>query len=145
MVVETIPFGRYTNLPSDALACKIFVTASNYYPGRDGEVELSGRTQSKLVAAHLSGSRVVKAFNTVYYQRLAENGRPGSPLEERETIFVAGDDSEAVAVVSGLIEEIGFAPVATGTLAESVRQEPGSGVYNPAATPREARAKLVDL
>jgi predicted dinucleotide-binding enzyme len=32
--------------------------------GRDGELELAGRTQTELVAEHLSGSQVVTAFNT---------------------------------------------------------------------------------
>lgn len=145
VVLEAIPFGRYTELPADALSGKILITASNYYPGRDGHVELSGRAQSELVAGHLPGTRVVKAFNTIYFGRLAENGLPGSPIEERETIFVAGDDGDAVAVVSRLIEEIGFAPVFTGTLAESARQEPGSALYNVAMTPDEARARLAAL
>lgn len=142
VAMEAIPFGRYTGLPADALAGKILITASNYYPGRDGEMELSGRAQSELVAEHLPETRVVKAFNTIYFKRLAENGRPDAPLGERETIFVAGDDEEAVAVVSGLIQEIGFAPVVTGPLTESIRQEPGSEVYNVAMTPEEARKLL---
>jgi len=139
VVLEAIPFGRYSELPAEALRGKIVVTASNYYPGRDGDMDLDGLAQSELVARHLEGARVVKAFNTIYFGRLAENGRPGAPMEEREVIFVAGDDEEAKRVVSGLIEEIGFAPVDTGTLAESKRQEPGAEIYNVPMTPAEAR------
>jgi hypothetical protein len=88
---------------------------------------------------------VVKAFNTIYFVRLGENGRPGAPLEEREAIFVSGDDEEAKGVVSGLIEEIGFAPVDAGTLAESRRQEPGSPIYNVAMNPARAREMLAGM
>jgi 8-hydroxy-5-deazaflavin:NADPH oxidoreductase len=47
--------------------------------------------------------------------------------------------------VSGLIEEIGFAPVDTGTLAESRRQEPGSPIYNVPMRPEQARETLAGM
>lgn len=145
VVMEAIPFGRYGELPAEQLAGKILITASNYGPGRDGEVEHDGLASSELVQRHLPGARVVKAFNTIYYERLRDNGRPGAPLEERETIPVSGDDGEAKALVSGLIEEIGFVPVDAGTLAESRRQEPGSPVYNVPMAPAEARETLAGI
>ena len=42
VVLEAIPFGRYEELPADRLAGKIVIDASNYYPGRDGEIDLGG-------------------------------------------------------------------------------------------------------
>ena len=145
VVMEAIPFGRYGDLPADELEGKIFVTASNYYPARDGEVEHGGLASSELVQKHLPGARVVKAFNTIYYERLRDNGRPDAPLEEREVIFVSGDDEEAKKIVAGLIGDIGFAPVDVGTLAESRRQEPGSSIYNVAMDPDRAREMLAGL
>jgi len=142
VVMEAIPFGRYESLPADKLSGKVFVTASNYYPARDGEVEHGGLASSELVQRHLPDARVVKAFNTIYFERLRENGRPDASVEEREAIFVSGDDEEAKGIVSGLIEEIGFAPIDAGTLAESRRQEPGSPVYNVAMKPAQARETL---
>ncbi|MGH9568797.1 MAG: NAD(P)-binding domain-containing protein, partial [Candidatus Angelobacter sp.] len=51
------------------------------------------------------------------------------------------DDLNAKAVVSGLIEQIGFAPVDTGSLREGGRlQQPDSIIYNQTYTAREARA-----
>ena len=145
VVMEAIPFGRYTSLPAESLAGKIFITASNYYPARDGEVDHGGLASSELVQRHLPDARVVKAFNTIYFVRLKDNGRPEAPLEEREVIFVSGDDEEAKGIVSGLIEDIGFAPVDAGTLAESRRQEPGSPVYNVAMNPGQAREMLAGM
>ncbi len=59
------------------------IDAGNYYPERDGqfvELELGNRTSSELVAKHLPGTRVVKAFNTIYYKDLAEQGDPDCQL-----------------------------------------------------------------
>ena len=144
VVLEAIPFGRYEELPADRLAGKIVIDASNYYPQRDGEIELDGLTSTEAVARHLDGARVVKAFNTIYYERLANEGSPASPLEERQVLFVAGDDEGAKGIVSRLIEEIGFAPVDTGSLKDSHGQEPGAPIYNNPMTPAQAREMLAD-
>ena len=57
-------------------------------------------------------------------------------------LFVAGDDAEAKSIVSDLIEQIGFAPVDTGALKDSGKQEPGAPVYNTPMTPDQAREML---
>jgi hypothetical protein len=57
-------------------------------------------------------------------------------------IFLAGDDPEAKALVAGLIEEIGFGPLDTGSLEHSKVQEPGAAIYNVDMTLNEARALL---
>jgi predicted dinucleotide-binding enzyme len=144
VVLEAIPFGRYQELPADRLTGKIVVDASNYYLRRDGEIDLDGLTSTEVLACHLSGSRVVKAFNTMYYETLASEGQPGAPLEDRLVLFVAGDDEGAKGVVSRLIEEIGFAPVDTGPLETSGKQEPGAPVYNNPMKPERAREMLAD-
>ena len=145
VVMEAIPFGRYRELPAEALSGKILISASNYYPGRDGEMDHEGLASSELIAGYLPQTRVVKAFNTIYHGRLRDDGRPDAPLEEREAIFLAGDDEEAKGTVSRLIEEIGFAPVDTGSLHESARQQPGSPIYNVAMNPARAREMLAQL
>jgi len=146
VVLVAIPFGRFASLPAGAFAGKIVVDANNYYPQRDGQVpELdAGRTtSSEMLAAHLPSARVVKAFNTIYFEHLAGQGDPALPMEERRALFVAGDDPEAKRVVEGLIEEIGFGTLDTGGLAEGGRrQQPGTPVYNREMTVRQAREAL---
>jgi predicted dinucleotide-binding enzyme len=146
VVLVAVPFGRYRELPAEAFDGKIVIDAGNYYPGRDGQfpdLDAGETTSSELVAGHLRGARLVKAFNTIYYVHLAEQGDIGRPLEDRRAIFIAGDDREAKEIVARLIEEIGFAPVDTGTLGEGGRrQQPGSPIYNKSITAREARAML---
>jgi predicted dinucleotide-binding enzyme len=145
VVVEAIPFGAHESLPADALAGTIVVSAANYYPDRDGEIDVGGLSQTELVAEHLADSTVVKAFNTMYYETLRAEARPDRPLEERLALFLAGDDADAKAVVSGLIEEIGFAPVDVGSLAEGRLFEPGSPIYNEAMEREEAVEALSAL
>ncbi len=55
---------------------------------------------------------------------------------------MAGDDAEAKAVVSGLIEEIGFTPVDVGTLEDGRKQQPGSPIYNAPMNEAQAREEL---
>ena len=93
-----------------------------------------------------SSSRLVKAFNTIYYEHLRTKGNPNAPREDRFAIFVAGDDLNAKATVSKLIEDIGFAPVDTGSLREGGRkQQPGSPIYNNPMTAKVAHAWLSEI
>ena len=87
-------------------------------------------------------ARIVKAFNTLSFENLGSRGRTDAPDDDRLALYVAGDDAEAKAVVSRLIEEIGFAPVDTGSLRDSGRQQPGSPILNKLLTGREAGAAL---
>ncbi|PSP88656.1 hypothetical protein BRC87_09065 [Halobacteriales archaeon QS_4_66_20] len=67
----------------------------------------------------------------MYWETLRDEARPTADRDDRFVLFVVGDDEEAKSDVSDLIEEIGFAPVDTGSLAEGGRrQQPGSPIYN---------------
>lgn len=145
LVIEAIPFGRLGELPAAALSGKILVTAANYYANRDGAIDLGGLSESEHLARLVPGARVVKAFNTIWFKHLASQGDPSKPLAERRAIFVAADDAEAKRTVSDLIEELGFAPVDTGSLHDSVRQQPSSPIYNQDLTGGEAQARLKAL
>lgn len=92
------------------------MNATNYYAQRDGRIEFDGSTSTELLGRHLAGARVVKAFNTMYYETLATKGQQKDPVEDRLALFVAGDDAGAKAIVPRLIEEIGFAPAALSRL-----------------------------
>jgi predicted dinucleotide-binding enzyme len=128
VVVVSVPFGRYRELPTDGLAGKVVIDTNNYYPARDGrfdDLDDDRTTSSELLQAHLSGARVVKAFNAIYWTRLRDSARPsGDP--RRIGIPISGDDQEAKRIVADLIDEIGFDAVDAGTLAEGGRKhQPG--------------------
>jgi hypothetical protein len=142
VVMEAIPYGHVESLPADALAGKILISASNYYPQRDGDIDFDGQTQTGRLAAMLPDTRVVKAFNTIYWEHLRDQGDPSRPMDERRVIPLAGDDENAKSTVADLIEEIGFAPLDLGSLRDSHRMEPGQPIYNNTLTRPEAQERL---
>jgi predicted dinucleotide-binding enzyme len=146
IVLIAVPFGNYKTLPAEVFQNKIVVDAGNYYPDRDGQfadIDDGKMTSSELMATHLKDARVVKAFNTIWFEHLKTKGDTSLPIEERRAIFVAGDDAESKKIVSDLIEEIGFAPVDTGNLRDGgLTQEPGTAVYNRELTASDAQAML---
>ena len=131
VVVVTIPLKNYRRVPAAELANKIVIDTNNYYPKRDGQIPELDRdavTTSELLAAHLPESRVVKAFNNIYYADLARQGQPaGTP--GRRALPIAGDDAEAKKVVAGLIEEFGFDAIDAGGLAEGRRFQRDTPAY----------------
>jgi predicted dinucleotide-binding enzyme len=145
LVIVAIPFGRYRELPGDSFDGRIVVDTMNYDPYRDppeAGLDCVSTTTGAMLAEHLRGGRIVKAFNTIYYERLLRQGRPGRPFTERLAIPIAGDDQAAKAAVSDLADELGFAAVDAGELADSRRQEYGAPVFNQPVGPVEAQRLL---
>lgn len=146
VVFVSIPFGKYKTLPPNVFAGKIVIDSNNYYPGRDGnfaELDNGATTSSELLAAHLPGANIVKGFNTIWFEHLKTQGNTSLPVPERRAIFIAGDDTEAKAIVAKLIEEIGFAAVDTGSLHDGgLKQQPDTAIYNKTLTARAATAIL---
>lgn len=142
VVVEAIPYGRYRELPGPLLEGRVLISASNYYPERDGIIEFGDDSQTEHLAKTLPGVRVVKAFNTIKAADLASQGDLTAPEEQRRAIYIAGDDVQAKGLVIDLVREIGFGPVDTGSLHHSKVQEPGTTVYNAQFSVAESRRVL---
>jgi predicted dinucleotide-binding enzyme len=145
VVLLAIPFNAHETLPVDALEDTIVIDATNYYPGRDGtiaELDEDATTSTELIGRHLDGSRIVKAFNTLAAGTLEEAGRRSGD-HSRLVIFAAADDDLARRTVMELIDEVGFEPIDTGTLAEGGRlQQPGAPLFGAELTNPEAREAL---
>ena len=144
IVVVSIPLRAYAEVPVPAVAGKIVLDTNNYYPDRDGhfaELDDDRTTSSELLANHLPEARVVKAFNTIYYVHLAEQGLPaGAP--GRRALPIAGDDPAAKAVVGALIDVIGFDVVDAGPLAAGRDLQPGHPAYGAEMQAAELAATL---
>ncbi|WP_445330476.1 NADPH-dependent F420 reductase [Streptomyces sp. GSL17-111] len=131
VVVVSIPYGRYRELPADRLRDKVVIDTCNYYPERDGhdaELDADVTTSSEKIKAH-TGSNLVKAFNTLPWQQLRDHAHrdDGAP---RVAVPLSGSDDGAKAVVAGLTRDIGFAPVIAGNLGQGGRRhQPGTSVY----------------
>lgn len=132
------------SLPSELLKNKIVIDATNPYSENFEVIDLGNSTSSEEVAKELPGARIVKAFNTMYYETLSTESRKSK--DDRLVLFVAGDDADAKSVVSKLIEDIGFTTVDTGSLREGGRkQQPGSPIYNNPMTVEIAHKRLSEI
>ena len=131
LVVVTIPLGAYPRVPVEPLAGKVVIDTNNYYPERDGtipELDDESTTSSELLQQHLATSKVVKAFNNIYYVHLAVLARPaGAP--DRTALAVGGDDLDAKAAVAAFFDAIGYDTVDAGPLAEGWRYQPDTAAY----------------
>lgn len=118
LVVLAVPFAATRELLpglAEALAGKVVVDATNPV-NPDWSPMLLGQESSagEEVAKFLPGSRVVKAFNTVFAdvmrpERLVRGGH-------RVTCFVASDAEDAARIVAEVATDAGFAPRLVGPL-----------------------------
>jgi predicted dinucleotide-binding enzyme len=140
VVIVTVPFGRYREIPVEPLADKIVLDTNNYYWERDGrfdDIDRGEATSSGLLQEHLPKSKVVKAFNHIAARDITTDGAaPGTP--NRRALAVSSDHPEAVAFVTDLYDKIGFDAVDTSPLSESWRVERD----RPAYVVRQNKAEL---
>jgi predicted dinucleotide-binding enzyme len=78
------------------------------------------------IAKAVPDARIVKAFNTVFAQVLAEG--PDFGKGQRVSVFIAGDDQRAKQVAAALAESIGFRVVDAGPLKNARYLEPLAGL-----------------
>lgn len=140
LVVLALPLGRLATVPAEALAGAVVVDAMNYWWEVDGRRDDLVSTSSQ-VQAFLHGSRVVKAFNHLGYHDLDEGPRPRGAAD-RKAVALAGDDPTALALVAGLVDDLGFDPVPIGPLADGVLLEPHHEAFGADVGADELRAMV---
>ena len=114
IVILAVPFGLQNELAKAAdWQGKIVIDATNAY-GVSPDA-LGGLPSSVVNAQALVGSRLVKAFNHLPARTLAQD--PDVKGGRRVT-FLSSDDDDAASQVAALVEQLGFAPVNLGKLAE---------------------------
>jgi predicted dinucleotide-binding enzyme len=144
IVVVTIPLKNYRSVPVEPLAGKIVIDTNNYYPQRDGhiaELDNETTTTSELLQAHLPSSNVVKAFNHIYASQLTTDGTPAG-TKNRRALVIAGNDRDAKATVTRLLDQFGFDTVDAGPLGEGWRIQRDTPGYGPRRTAEELRKDL---
>ncbi|MGC9665167.1 NADPH-dependent F420 reductase [Planosporangium sp. 12N6] len=131
LVVVSVPLRAYRSVPVEPLAGKVVIDTNNYYPQRDGQIadlDDESTTTSELLQRHLPTSRVVKAFNNIYFKHLLSLARPaGAP--DRSALAIAGDDADAKATVTAFLDAIGYDSVDAGPLAEGWRFQRDTAAY----------------
>ena len=146
VIILAIPFGRYRELPVEPFRRKIVVDATNYDPERDGAIAALDNdevTSTELISQHLERARIVKAFNTMPYRTLRTKGQTHDAPQQRLALFLSGEDQDAKQTVAGLIDQLGFAAIDTGSLSRGGRlQQPGSDIYRTPLRGHEAEAAV---
>jgi len=144
IVVVTIPLKNYRSVPVAPLVGKIVIDTNNYYPERDGhipELDNETTTTAELLQSHLPQSKVVKAFNHIYAAQLTTDGLPAG-AKNRRALVIAGNDREAKASVTHLLDQFGFDTVDAGPLSEGWRIQRDTPGYGPRRTAEELRKDL---
>lgn len=113
IVIVAVPYASAAAVVSaygDALRGKVVVDITNpVSPDLTGFVTPEGSSGAQEIAkAAPAGAHVVKAFNTLFANVLAD----GRPVD----VFIAGDDAPAKAHVSKFIESMGLRPLDAGPL-----------------------------
>ena len=75
-------------------------------------LDLDAGSSAEEVARAAPGAKVVKAFNTTFAGTLEGGEVAGQPLD----VFIAGDDTDAKAKVSSLVESVSLRPIDAGPL-----------------------------
>jgi len=144
IVVVSVPLKHYRSVPVEPLAGKIVIDTNNYYPQRDGhvlELDNESTTTSELLQAHLPRSKVVKAFNHIYAAALTTDGQVAGTANRR-ALVIAGNDTDAKARVTALLNEFGFDTVDAGPLKEGWRIQRDTPGYGPRRTAAQLRQDL---
>ena len=146
VIVLSLPMKAFTELDAEtkqALKGKIVIDTSNPYPERDGVIAEEARREpggtGSFVARLLPGARIVRAFNTVYFEDLKKTiNKDGETIG----IPIAGDDEEGLEAAIELVERAGLDPVVVGGLSKSKMFDVGTAVYATSASAREIKQKL---
>jgi predicted dinucleotide-binding enzyme len=117
VVVLAVPAGAIVTVAAELesiLAGKTVIDAANEYPEAK-----SGRPLAVRVADAAPNANVVKAFNTIGANRMTDPLVDG----ERATMFLAGDDDDAVQTAATLATDLGFTPLVAGDLSAASHLE----------------------
>ena len=147
VIFVAVPYAAYPQIGKDyaqEFKGKVVIDAGNAVPARDGEISKEARENGigMTSAKYLAGARIVRAFNTLSYRRLANaSNRP----EGRIGIPMAGDDKDALAIASSLVRDAGFDPVIIGPLERAKDFAQGAPLYGQEITAQEMQQRAKSL
>lgn len=144
VVLIAVPYGALPDVArehGELLRGKVVIDLGNPRADRDGPMADSAIAKGTGIASseYLPGTRLVRAFNAIAYTMI-EN--PTNDAGEKIGIPIAGDDPEAVAIATRLVEETGFDPVYVGGLDSARLFDRGTPVYVQGMSAAELREAL---
>ena len=121
VVLIAVPYAALPSIAKDVgadLKGKVIIDPNNPIPNRDGEMAVAAKDKGAAIttAAMFPGARTFRAFNAIGYQTFQSEAHRPAP---RLAVPVAADDPGALKLGMQLVEDMGFEPVAVGTLAQS--------------------------
>jgi 8-hydroxy-5-deazaflavin:NADPH oxidoreductase len=130
VVILAVPYGATSSIIEQygsKLAGKIVMDISNPLNSTyDGLAVPAGTSAAEEIAKEVpNGTKVVKAFNTIFAQTLESGEVDGKPLD----VLIAGDDADAKSKVAKLVKDGGMRPIDTGPLSRA-RQLEGIGLLH---------------
>lgn len=133
LVVLMVPQEELDDVDVSTLAGKLLVDATNRWdqeplPAWFEDSLGAGLSSSEAIAAHFKSSHVVKALNHISHWDM-DADRAAKQAAQR-ALAVASDNAQDAAVVAGLVEQLGFAPVILPDLAFGKQLEPGGEIFN---------------
>lgn len=144
VVILALPLSKYRSIPEQALRGKLVIDAMNYWWEVDGprsDTVPEGVGSSEHIQSFLAESRVVKALSHVGYHELHDEAAP-TGQKNRKAIAIAGDNAEAVASVSMIVDAFGFDPLPIGPLSAGRVLEPGQPGFGVSLTRSELQMRL---
>ena len=146
IIVLSLPLKAIPDLDAgakEALKGKIVIDTSNPYPERDGTIAEEARKEpggmGVFVTRLLPGARIIRAFNTVYFEDLKKGTNKAG---EKIGIPLAGDDREGLSIAAELVKAVRLDPVVVGGLSTSKLFDVGTTVYATSAPARKIREML---
>lgn len=110
-----------------ALAGKVVIDITNpLTPDYMGLTLGHSTSAAEQIAQAVVGAEVVKGFNTIFAQLLAEGGNFGSG--QKATVFLASDSTRAKQTAKALAESMGFQTMDAGGLKNARYLEPLAGL-----------------
>jgi predicted dinucleotide-binding enzyme len=144
VIILALPLSKYKHIPAHSLDGKIVIDAMNYWWEVDGSLDAihpTSSSSSEQVQSYFSGAVVVKALNHVGYHDLHDHAAAKN-APHRRSVAIAGNNEEAISLISTLIDAIGFDPLVIGELSAGKLLEPGSNTFG-ASVPLDELKELI--
>ncbi|HJR44563.1 MAG TPA: NAD(P)-binding domain-containing protein [Actinomycetota bacterium] len=124
VIVLAVPFAGLTETVAALgdLSGRVVVDATNPLGSQAAEGAASG---AEYVATLAPGAQVVKGFNTMGYETMADPAIEGRPA----ACLLCGNDAGSKEIVTGLARDLGFDPVDAGDLEAARHLEALAGVW----------------
>ena len=123
VVFLAVPFQVVKELiPTLDLAGKVLVDCTNPVgPGMTHGLQ-NKQSGSEMIQSLAPESKVVKAFTIYGFENFINSAYPAY-TDTRPAMLIAGDDDAAKSIVSGLCDTLGWEPVDTGGIGQSLHLE----------------------